>query len=344
MENIQKKSFYKEVGEKLDRYKAHKRRSLAFSDYIESYQENLERPETVKETNLFNHIPNLKECGSYLLYRHYYQKDENRLISANFCKKHTLCGLCAIRRAGKGAYNLHEKAKQVMNDHKDLKAYYIVLTVKNEADLSCGMRKLEKGWRRIRTKRKDANRAKNTKNPTESKYASALDSQFANVVAGAYSIEITFNEDTKEWHPHMNLLLLSETDMDKWKISEEWKAYTGDSFIVDCQLKDPVNDMGVVCEIMKYAMKFSELPFEQNIEAYLTLWNKRLKGTIGDFYGVDLEPDPEDETLEGEPYIEILLSYYNGEYRETGERTVGVERKRQNRQWVSSDLLPNIGQ
>jgi plasmid rolling circle replication initiator protein Rep len=340
MENIQKANFYKDVGKKLDRYKSHKRRSLAFVDYIKRYEKSLSRRATVREINLFSQLSRVEDCGSYLLYRHYYQRNENRLVSANFCKKHTLCGLCAIRRAGKGAYNLHEKAKQVMSEYKGLKAYFIVLTVKNEADLAYGMRKLEKGWQRIRTKRKNANRARKTKNPSQSKYASALESQFANVVAGAYSVEITFNEETQEWHPHMNLLLLSETEMDKWEISKEWKSYTGDSFIVDCQEKDPVNDKGVVCEIMKYAMKFSELPFEQNIEAYLTLWGKRLKGTIGEFYGVDLEPDPEDEGLEGEPYIEILLTYSNGEYREVGERRDGVEKERQNREWVTSDLIP----
>jgi len=158
------------------------------------------------------------------------------------------------------------------------------------------------------------------------------------VAGGVYSIEVTYNQEEDTWHPHMNLLLLSRTKMYKTRVSKEWEKKTGDSYIVHCEQKDPVNDKGVVCEIMKYSMKFSELPFEQNMKAYLELSGQRLKGTIGEFRGVDLEPDPADETLEGEPYIEILYSYMNGDYAESRERTAGVEKERKSSGFVASDL------
>lgn len=41
----------------------------------------------------------ISDCGSWLVLRHYTQIDETRVIKANFCKKHLLCNLCALRRS-----------------------------------------------------------------------------------------------------------------------------------------------------------------------------------------------------------------------------------------------------
>lgn len=43
----------------------------------------------------------LENCSNYLLFRHYHTVDQVRLHSANFCKKHLLCPMCAIRRGAK---------------------------------------------------------------------------------------------------------------------------------------------------------------------------------------------------------------------------------------------------
>jgi|AntDeeMetagen681_2_1112603.scaffolds.fasta_scaffold07882_2 hypothetical protein len=326
----------------IKRYTAHKRRSEEFVTYLKNHFYEVGHEASLKEINLRKQIPRVDECGSYLLFRQYYlMQDDTRLVSANFCKKHTLCGLCAVRRAAKGAQNLHEKAKQVLSDQPNLKAHYIVLTVKNEPDLEYGMRKLKKAWKRVRDIRNYATQAKKRVNPSQSKYASALGSQFANVVGGAYSIEVTYNEEEKTWHPHINLLVLSETEINNNELSSEWHGYTGDSFITHCKQIDLIEDRWAFCEIMKYAMKFSELGFKQHKEAYLTLLNQRLKGSIGAFRGTDLNPDPADETLEGEPYIETLLSYLNGNYNEFSERRSGVEQGNKEPVWVRSDLLPN---
>jgi hypothetical protein len=103
--------------------------------------------------------------------------------------------------------------------------------------------------------------------------------------------------------------------MNNSEISTEWLSYTEDSFITHCDSVDVEQDVKPFYEIMKYAMKFSELPFESNLEAYLTLKGKRLTGSIGKFYGLDLEPDPADEELEGEPFIDLIFQYWQGEYK-----------------------------
>jgi len=331
--------------ENIRRWTNHKRRTEKFTTYLNNYFYHLGAEASLKEIRLRDQIPRVEECGSYLLLRNYFLKNETRLVGANFCSKHTLCGLCAIRRANKGSKNLHDKAHQVLADNPSLNAYYVVLTVKNESNLACGMRKLKNGWKRMRNIRNYATEAKKRVKPGKSKYASALDSQFADVVAGAYSIEVTWgkeeNSNLKTYNPHMNLLVLSETKISEGKLSKEWKTYTGDSFITKCQEVDLEEDTWAFCEIMKYAMKFSELPFKRHKEAYLTLLGQRLKGSIGDFRGVDLDPDPADEVLEGEPFIEILLSYFNGEYQETRERRAGVGTIKKRPKWVPSDLLPN---
>lgn len=310
----------------LRRFETHKKRSEGFLKYLNNYFYEAGTSVSIRERNLRSQLPKLAECGSYLLFRDYYNIGQTRCVSANFCKKHTLCGLCAIRRAGKASQNVHDKVKHLMAENPNLKAYFIVLTVKNEPNLAHAYMKLRKGYKRILYTIRDAKRARKTQNPEKSKYANALNSEFANIAGGVYSIETTHNDEEKTWHPHMNLLVLSSSKMNNFSVSKEWLKKTGDSFITHCKEVDPVNDPGVVCEIMKYALKFTGLTFKTQLEAYLGLFGRRLTGTIGNFRGVQLEPNLEDESIEGEEYIEILYSYVNGGYKEVGERISSVEK------------------
>ena len=48
-----------------------------------------------------------------------------------------------------------------------------------------------------------------------------------------YSYENTYNELTKEWHPHIHMFALLDDWMDQEQMSKTWHEITGDSFIVD---------------------------------------------------------------------------------------------------------------
>jgi len=73
---------------KLDRYGRAHQRALRMAHYA---TEKGERKLAAK----------LEHFGHWLVFRHYYTVDKVRLHAADFCKKHTLCPLCAIRRGAK---------------------------------------------------------------------------------------------------------------------------------------------------------------------------------------------------------------------------------------------------
>jgi len=274
-------------------------------------------------------LSRLEDCGSYVNFHDYFRKNRLNLVSANFCRNHTLCPFCSIRRANKNAKKLYRKAQKLMNERPDLKGYFITFTVKNKPVLDDALRKLRtKG---LKTKMKNAKRAKSTQNPEKSKFASALNSQFANVVAGAYSIETTWSKKM-DWHPHMHGLFFSETPITQGKLREEWKEYTSDSFIVDVQEIEVTKKD--VSEIMKYSLQFSKMPAKKIIEAYLSLKGRRLTSSCGDFYGMDLDPDPADVELEGEPFIETLMNFYNDSYHKLSCRVVDKRR--------TDSVIPNL--
>jgi hypothetical protein len=212
--------------------------------------------------------------------------------------------MCAIVRAAKQVQLYEAKFKELKKENPKLSIYYVVLTVKNGTDLSERYNHLQESLKKLIERRREAQKAKNGKK--SSNYA--LNSVFANVSAGAYSIEVKKGENSKEWHPHANLLLLSEDRILESEIKAEWKSITKDSKIAYCQVKDD-DDKTVFVEIFKYALKFSDMEFDDNFMAWDTLKGRRLMGTFGDFRGLDIEKEDTEIALKDEPYIELFYKY-----------------------------------
>ena len=83
-------------------------------------------------------------------------------------------------------------------------------------------------------------------------------------------------------------------------------------------------------EVLKYAMKFSDLPVKQNFHAYEMLKGKRMIGSFGKFWGVKVPKDLLDEQLDNLPYIEIIYNYFEGKgysITDTGEITLESKNK-----------------
>jgi hypothetical protein len=116
---------------------------------------------------------------------------------------------------------------------------------------------------------------------------------------------------------------LCYTPPDPFKLSEEWRQLTGDSYIVDVRPIDMADPIGGFCEVFKYALKFSDLPDQERLTAYRTLKGKRLQDSFGDLRGLDVEPSDQDELLEELPYIERLYYFQRGvgylEVEQSGE-------------------------
>jgi hypothetical protein len=59
----------------------------------------------------------------------------------------------------------------------------------------------------------------------------------------------------------------------------------------------------------KYALKFSDMEFDDNFTAWDILKGRRLMGTFGDFRGLDIEREDTEIALKDEPYIELFYKY-----------------------------------
>lgn len=279
---------------KIGRLSCHKRRGLGMALWV---------ADNLRAAFGDSKLARLYQCHDYLLFKDYYTEGKIRLSASNSCNLHLLCPLCAITRAAKAVKTYHQKYEALLALKPDLKLTYVVLTVKNGEDLGERFAHVSKSLRKLIDRRRDAIKAKNG----SKKQSYALNSVFADVDAGAYSFEVKKGKNSSLWHPHINVLLLSERGIDVEALKAEWHKETKDSFIVYAEEK-PAGDKGVFVEIFKYAMKFSEMEYSETYEAYRLLSGKRLFGTFGDFYGLDIDSTPMDEK-EDQPYIELFYKY-----------------------------------
>ena len=225
-----------------------------------------------KADALLKRADRLATCGDYLVFAHYYTRDEVRLHGARLCMQHLLCPLCAIRRGAKALKSYLDRWECIKAEKPLLRPFMVTLTVKDGPDLEERFKHLQKSqhelWHRKRRGR-----------------GSSLDG-----VAGAvWSYEFKRGKNSGLWHPHLHMIALAENMPDAKELAGEWRNITGDSFIVDVR---PISDEDPVSgfvEVFKYAVKFSDQPKEDTIHAFEVLKGKRLLASAGCFRGV---PEP----------------------------------------------------
>jgi hypothetical protein len=277
----------------LKRYATAHRRTLVMSDYARS---------VAKDKNLSD---SLRYCGSILTFRHFYTVDKLRLHSAKFCHKHLLCPLCAIRRASRCLQDFIPKIESVLAANSQLVPYLVTLTVKNGPDLRERFRHLVGALSKQSQSRRDALKP------------GRPFVQFAHADGGLYSIEFKRGKNSGLWHPHVHMLWLCAQAPDAHKLSEEWHKFTGDSFIVDVSPFDASKALANnLMEVLKYALKFSELPEADNWEAYEKLSGRRLIGSFGSLRGLQLPTDLNDDMtdLHDLPYVDLIYRFMGGHY------------------------------
>ena len=243
---------------------------------------------------------NLRLCGDYLLFRHFYTLDDVRLHAAKFCRKHLLCPLCAIRRASKAMQAYMQRLDVVLTEHPALTAYMVTVTVKDGADLVERFNHLRAAMRRMTQARRDYLKAPDRRPHVEA----------AKALGGVHSIEGKRGKGSGLWHPHAHAVWLCYEAPDAAKLSQEWHAWTGDSYIVDVR---PIREEGGIAhgfaEVFKYALKFADLPLADNWQAYRDLSNRRLVDSFGLLRGVVVPEELTDEPLEGLPYVEYFYRW-----------------------------------
>lgn len=277
---------------RLDRYaKAHSR-ALLMADYAA----NLGQQEI---------SGSLTHCGHWLVFRHYYTVDTVRLHAADFCKKHLLCPLCAIRRGARYLKAYMAKLQTVQAQTPGLRAYMVTVTVKDGPDLWERFQHLRGAMKRMTMARR--------------RYLHAPDKrphvEFAKALGGVHSIEAKRGQNSGLWHPHAHMVWLCHEAPDAAKLSREWLGWTGDSYIVDVRPFHQADIASGFAEVFKYALKFSELPLADNWDAFETLSEKRLVDSFGCLRGVKVSEDFADDALGDDlPYMELFYHFMQGGY------------------------------
>lgn len=273
---------------RLGRYAVAHQRALQMADYAA----NLGEKKLAQK---------LAHCGHWLVFRHYYTVDTVRLHAADFCKKHLLCPLCAIRRGTKYLKAYMGKLNTVQAENPGLQAYMVTVTVKDGPELLERFQHLRGAMHRMTQARRDYLKA-----PAKNRHV-----EFAKAVGGVHSIEAKRGENSGLWHPHAHMVWLCHEAPDAEKLSREWLGWTGDSFIVDVRPFRQADIASGFAEVFKYALKFSELPLQDNWDAFETLSNKRLVDPFGCLRGVEVSEDFTDDALSDDlPYMELFYRFF----------------------------------
>lgn len=284
-----------DLDRRLNRYGRARENALQFRDYLVQQQED-------------KLADALGDCGNYAVFREYFTIGQTRLSKFCTCKKHLICPLCAIRRGAKAVRLYLARVGALMAADGLLRPYMVTLTVKNGDDLSERMGHLRNCLRAYHKRRKGKGQT----------------GEVRKALSAVWSYEVT--NKGKGWHPHVHAVWLCHEAPDPVKLSEEWHALTGDSFIVDVTPISQADPVSGFLEVFKYALKFSDLADPDRLHAYRVLNGKRLQDSFGDLRGLDVEPADSDELLDDLPYIERLYSFVRGKgYVLRDEKSVSPE-------------------
>lgn len=277
---------------RLERYSTAKYRALRMADYASGQGEA-------------RISSKLHDCGQWLLFRDYYTAGKIRLYAGKFCWLPLLCPFCALRRAAKMMKAYMDKLALVQAEAPGLQVYFVTFTIKNGPDLGERFKHLRSAMKSMTQARRD-----HLSNPKKNRHV-----EFAKAVGGVHAIESKRGANSQEWHPHAHMIWLCYEKPDAAKLAEEWKHWTGDSFVVDVRpFENQADLVGGFLELFKYALKFSDLPLPDNWEAYKRLKGKRLIDSFGCLRGVEVPDEMTDEGFDDLPYVEMLYRYTRAGY------------------------------
>lgn len=116
-----------------------------------------------------------------------------------------------------------------------------------------------------------------------------------NVGGGVWFFQITYNENTETWHPHLHCLMNGKY-VSLGKLSRLWYSITKDSKIVDIKLVDDYTSASH--EVARYCARPSpikDLPRAQRIELFTAMHGRRICGTWGNARCLNLNRPKTDE-------------------------------------------------
>ena len=164
------------------------------------------------------------------------------VVKADFCRER-ICAVCAWRRQSKFVAQMNPVLENLKNEGYEF--IFATLTIKNcyYNKLSAAIDILLKAYDRL-LKRKKIKKA--WKGVTR-------------------SLELTFNEETKTFHPHLHLLIAvdseyfkSEDYITQEELTQFWKECAEVRYKPQVDIRRVTDENGACVEVLKYALKPSE--------------------------------------------------------------------------------------
>ena len=204
----------------------------------------------------------IEDCGSYITMT---ATADNavKITAANFCRQR-LCAVCAWRRQARFVATTYPALELLTNNGFTL--LFVTLTVKNVCQDKIG----------------------EATNELSEAYTRLNRSAICSGVQGyVRSIEVTFNQDTETWHPHIHAIWIMPADyspihpeyISQPALIKAWRKAlrAGYNPNVDIRMLRPTK-LGTqpYIEAIKYALKPADLTAEQTAALYYALKGKRL--------------------------------------------------------------------
>ena len=187
-----------------------------------------------------------------------------------------------------------KKVQHLLEENPHLTTWMVTFTVRNGDDLGERYAHLHKSVKAMNKNRTRGDRGH----------------EIMKAQGSVWSYEFKRGSGSGLWHPHMHAVWLCSSPLDVKKLSDEWRHITGDSYIIEAH---PLygNPVEAFCEVFKYAVKFGDLPLEDNWQAFHTLRGKRLIRSAGLLWGVEVPESDMDEELDDPIWVDIAYRYFH---------------------------------
>ena len=211
----------------------------------------------------------MKQCGNFVEMEVCPKCGRKHIKRATLCRDR-FCPICGWRLSMKRYVKMLKIINGLMKQNKDCEWQFVTLTVKNckIEELKDTMQEMSRTWNSIASSK-----------PFK-----------RNILGTARSVEITYNQRTKEFHPHYHILTIWKPDftpsnliVDKWMssirltVSEKAQCTESIKNLHYTEEKDSEEDIkNAILEVYKYSIKDNEL-LEMPLKT-LKILNFQLKG------------------------------------------------------------------
>lgn len=210
--------------------------------YSQKKKESKIIAQKLNEMGLKNRALRMSMCSETIEMAYCPTCHQKHVVSTILCRDR-LCPICQRKLAMRRFHDICAVMENLKV--KESQISFLTLTVKNVwgSELAKTINRISDGWGRWSRQK-----------------------VFANAVGWAKSLEITFNTKTKQWHPHLHIMVIwreKTLPPQAWEISTSWQMACRLPYNVIIDIRDAYSKKGgqasAALEACKYSLKTSEL-------------------------------------------------------------------------------------